>query len=163
MPALVGARLLLLGHRHCKEVLIGRPRLESFRIGESFIRKELHVGCNFRQHLCYGLLVVFFLDFVGEHRYLHTLVDVARMLLVYRLEAGPVRHWVEGLSLCGRHNTPMNLRRRKERLNVVLLDHGAAMHGHADDARYGILFLHAQVECAVSTRHYGGLLHVFQV
>ena len=58
----------------------------------------------------------------------------------------------------------MHLGRREESLDIVLLDHGAAVDGHTDDARdRALLFIDTDVEGAVPAGDYRALLHVSQV
>ena len=58
----------------------------------------------------------------------------------------------------------MHLGRSKESLDIVLLDHGAAVDGHTDDARNrALLFIDTDVEGAVPAGDYRALLHVSQV
>ena len=58
----------------------------------------------------------------------------------------------------------MHFGRREESLDIVLLDHGAAVDGHTDDAwDCALLFINTDVKGAIPTGDYRALLHVSQV
>ena len=85
---------------------------------------------------------------------MHALIYVRRMRTIDWLELSALRdrhHWL-GL---GGNGASMHLRRRKESLNVVFLDHGATMNGHTDDAgNTTLLFIDTDVKSAISTRNH---------
>ena len=84
---------------------------------------------------------------------MHTLIDIGWMRIINWLELSAPRDWHHRLGLSG-YGASMHLCRSEESLNVVFLDHGAAMNGHTDDTRNtALLFIDTDVKSAVSARN----------